>query len=310
MVFPLPKVNRGASLVAFALLCSVVGCNGEVTITLLTDSAAVTAGQAGLAGAADNFAGAADNLAGDGGRAGAAGETSTAGGEPGDLPAPCQKLGPEVCNGGDDDCNGEVDEGCAYTVAWKQDPAGAALGHITGGTTFIQPCPNGAVLTGMRLGMGTRVEQVAPICQQIELQLDDLETPTSYWFTVGPRLDLSIVPDSANEANIKIRDIRCPDGQLVSAADGTTGLSPSYHVQRIRLTCAAPLVTTELVLDVDHENEQPVAAVVCTGCTVSPTYNFGVTIPAGHLAARLFGGVGAWIDRVGFGSSVARIVKR
>ena len=309
MVFPLPRLKRGASLAVGALLSSVVGCNGEVTISLLTDSAA-TAGQAGLAGAADSLAGAPGNLAGEGGRAGDAGETSTAGGEPGELPPPCQKLGPEVCNGGDDDCNGEVDEGCAYTIVWKPDPAGAALGHITGGTTFIQPCPDGSVLTGMRLGMGTRVEQVAPICQQIELQLDDSVSPTSYWFTTGPRLDLSIVPDSAAEANIKIKDLRCPDGQLVSAVDGTTGLGPSYLVQRIRLTCAAPLVTTERVLEVDHENERPVAAVECTGCTVSPTYNFGVIIPAGHVTARLFGGVGAWIDRVGFGSSVAHIVKR
>lgn len=302
MVFPLPGVSRRSSLSIGVLICSAVACKGEVTIALLNDIAQVTAGQAGLAGAADGGGG-------DSGRGGDAGDSSSFAGQPGDLPPPCQKLGVEVCNGGDDDCDGEVDEGCAYSIAWKQDPAGAALGHVTGGTTFIQPCPDGSLLTGMRLGMGTRVEQVAPICQQIELQMD-AASPTSYWFTLGPRLDQPIVPTTADEDNIKIKDLRCPDGQLVSAVDGTTGLGPSYHVQRIRLTCAAPLVSTELALDVDHENEQPVSAVECAGCTASPTYNFGVTIPVGHVAARLFGGVGAWIDRVGFGSSVARIVKR
>src|SRR5258708_3979124 len=73
----------------------------------------------------------------------------------------CRKLGNEVCNGTDDDCNGVVDEGCDYSVVWTSQPDGPALGHTAGGVAFLSPSHDGSGFAGLRPGLLGILNQVA-----------------------------------------------------------------------------------------------------------------------------------------------------
>jgi len=292
--------GRCALLLSITAGVAGIGCESEVTLHLL--SGGVGASVAGAGGAE----------AGARGEAGAigAGDAESVAGRDGGVPTlPCQKLGAEVCNGGDDDCNGGTDESCTHSVSWQVDPDGPALGHVTIATNFAQDCPTGSVLVGLRVGMGTRLDQVAAICEQIAVH-EQGDAGTAFSFTLGSRFVAPTLPFSNFEPDkAKVVELACPDGELLAGVDGTTGGGPQYLTQRIRLSCAAPAVADGL-LDYDRAKVDLVGPIECTGCTPSPTYNYGFTIREGHVASGLFGLDGAWIDLVGFRSSQARIVDR
>jgi hypothetical protein len=69
--------------------------------------------------------------------------------------------------------------------------------------------------------------------------------------------------------------------------DGTTGGS-QHLTQRIRLSCASPAVSGTF-LGYDRAKIDLVGPVECVSCSLSPTYNYGFTIPEGHVASGLFG---------------------
>ena len=222
---------------------------------------------------------------------------------------PCvQKLGEEVCNGGDDDCNGIIDDGCTDSVVFRPDPAGDALGNITIANGFTQGCPDGSVLVGLQVKMGTRLDQVTSVCRQIELHLDGSQSVSSYAFTSAPPVLKSASPYNPSEHPATV-ELTCPEGQLVCGLDGTTGPTSRHYTQRIAISCA-PLALGNGFLDFDRSKVQMLTPVTCTGCTVSPDFNYHATVEAGHVAFGLFGAVGDWVDLVGIATETARVTNR
>lgn len=299
-------------LVALLALATLAACDSEVTLHLLRDRDAVSgagaggtvgAGAAGEGGLDVGSLGGADS-AGEAGSAGSAGERDVP------LPEPCKKIGAEVCNGGDDDCNGIVDDECDLTVRWAPQPDGAALGHVTGGFSFTEPCAPGSVLVGLRVGMGKWLNQVAALCRQIELHQDVTDAGPAYSYTVGPWYDLSLAPANTTDDKNMVRDLSCPDDTVLTGVQGTVSEAVSRYVLAMRISCAPPLVTGPPgaeVLDSDRSREKWFGPHVCVDCSTTPEYDYSMTIPKGRVASRLFGGVGYWVDRVGFGSSRATI---
>lgn len=223
--------------------------------------------------------------------------------------APCVKLGAEVCNGGDDDCNGLVDEGCAYTVTWSRDPEGEVIGHATGGVMFFEPCPDGDVLVGLRVGIGKWLNQVQALCQQVAISVDPGQTRPSVM--LGARIDsLSYAPAASQDPQNQMHVLFCPAGLVLAGVDGTTTTDEPRYILGLRILCAAPLVTTGATISFDPATVAATDPVVCATCAATQPFNFTAAIAPGHVATSLFGADGLWVDRVGFGSSLGTISKR
>jgi hypothetical protein len=226
-------------------------------------------------------------------------------------PGVCQPLGPEVCNGGDDDCDGSVDDGCAISVLWSDDTQSAILGHATGGVDFQAPCPRGAVLAGLRVGMGSWLNMVAAACQPVSLETDAHGTPVVAG--LGTELDTSYAPANSTDMKNQKHALVCPQGLVLSGIDGTTATVEARYIYGIQVRCAPPVVTTvagTTVLTVDLTRQQTLAPVVCDGCAASQPFDFSATVLTGQIATGVFGGDGLWDDRVGFVSSRAAITPR
>ncbi len=303
-------MRRRWSLAACAGLCALASCESEVTLHLLSDR--ISGGSA--AGAAAGSRGGASHL-GDGGEAGAparpvgdGGDSGSSAGNSGGGPAgPCAVLGPEVCNGGDDDCNGVVDEGCELTVAWSKEPDTNAFGHPTGGVMFLEPCAVGSVLTGFRVGAGNWLDQVAATCRAVAIHAE----AGTFSATLGARVDMPTVPATPVDPNGKLQDLMCAEGSVLAGVDGTTTEDGVDHLLGIRITCA-PLVViaagSKTILDSDRSKETTVGPIVCAKCSPMQAYNYANAIPTGRVASGLFGSAGVWVDRVGFSVSLASVV--
>src|SRR5262249_15221145 len=122
-------------------------------------------------------------------------------------PEPCRKLGPEVCNGGDDDCNGVIDEECSFTVDWAPQPDGPFLGHTGGGVAFFENCPDGSVLTGVRVGLGQWLNQVSAVCSQIELKTATADGGVSFSLALGPRFSKPFAPAVSQDPTNQLYDM-------------------------------------------------------------------------------------------------------
>ncbi len=296
-------------LLAGGMLGAAAACESQVTLHLLESHDEL--GMSGQAGQSAQQAGAAGEAGAGGVSAAGDGGESNAGGNAGGGPVlPCRKLGNDVCNGGDDDCNGFIDDECEQTISWVPDPDGSALGHETGGFGFEEPCADGWVLVGLRVGMGKWLNQVAALCRQVELHADATQTPTAFSATVGPWHDESLAPASSNDTKNSVKDLSCPDDLVLTGADGTTATDSARYIYALRISCAPLIVSVTPdgpVLDSDRSQEITVGPRVCDGCSTTPAYNYAMTVTPGRVATRLFGGVGLWVDRVGFGESLASI---
>jgi hypothetical protein len=226
-------------------------------------------------------------------------------------PVVCQPLGPEVCNGGDDDCNGVIDDGCAITVQWSAQSQSPILGHDTGGVDFQAPCPQGAVLAGLKVGMGDWLNMVAAACRPLSLVVDSHGTPTVAG--LGSELDTSYAPANSTDMKNQMHSLLCPTGSMLSGFDGTTSTASARYIYGIQVRCAPPIVTTvdgANLVTPDVSREQAVGPVLCVGCAATQAFDFSTSVPSGQVATGVFGGDGLWVDRVGFDASRATITPR
>jgi hypothetical protein len=317
---------RWSLLVLAGALCAVWGCSGEVTIHLLSGIVA-NGGSSGDGGSLVAGAGSGGNptvidggggdmlpgggtVAGGGtaGSSGALGDAGASAGDGGDMPPVCNTpLGAEVCNGGDDNCDGAIDEGCAFTLKWKEDPDGPALGKPGAmATDFSQTCPSGSLVVGLQVGMGTRLDQVGAICQQFKLDLDPTtQTPTSFSFTTAMPLMLPIAPAESKETDTTANMV-CPAGMFITSLDGTTSTEAFQYTQRIQISCSPPLIADGM-LSFDSTQTKTPKAITCTGCSAAAALNFHAPVAAEHVPTGLFGRDGVWVDLVGVTTSAARV---
>jgi hypothetical protein len=226
-------------------------------------------------------------------------------------PVVCQPLGPELCNGGDDDCNGVIDDGCAITIQWSAGAQSPILGHDTGGVNFQAPCPQGAVLAGLRVGMGSWLNMVAAACRPLSLEVDSQGTPTVAG--LGSEFDTSYAPANSTDMKNQMHSLVCPAGSVLSGIDGTTSTASARYIYEIQVRCAPPVAAMSggaNVVALDLSREQTVGPVLCVGCTATQTFDFSASVPAGQVATGVFGGDGLWVDRVGFDCSRATITPR
>jgi len=299
-----------------AVLASGFACQSEVALHLFKDHEASTvAGGSSVGGSAEaGEAGTGAAGVSTGGVAGqpdaGGGDSNASGGEAGSSPtAPCQKVGPEVCNGADDDCDGHIDDGCDYTIVWSNGPNAGTIGHATGGVTFLEPCGVGTVMTGLHVGMGKWLNQVAAICSQVVLHVDPSQS-APFSVTLGQRGTGVVVPSASGDPKNHEQDMSCPTGSIVSGINGTTSQDEAHYILGLRLSCSPPIVTTLMtgsILDYDATLSKSVGPVVCVTCMASQAENFSTTIAPGHVANGIFGGDGLWDDRVGFSSALGTI---
>lgn len=307
--------GRGSWLSLLALLGSSAACDSEVTLNLLRSEAEANAG-----GFVDDAGTAGTSSAGEGGSGGttsegSAGEASAGEAGAGDAGAPseppCVKLGDEVCNGGDDDCNGQIDDGCLYTLSWKRGPDSAAIGHQVGGFSFVEPCDAGSLLSGLRIGMGKWLNQVSAVCRQVELTADSTSgVPVFSISASGARVYKSIAPAVSTDPDNELEEYSCPDDWIVSGLSGYTAPEEAKYVRGIAFSCAPLIIGEAGTLDLDRSQEKEQKSLVCVPCSSSTPFDFSVSAPPKQLTSRLFGGVGAWVDRVGIGASQASVVTR
>ena len=274
-------MKRGGFLFAvYVALCMTAACNADVTLRLFEQ------------GSADDA-------------------SSEAGGD--DSSEPCQKLGVEVCNGGDDDCNGVIDEGCKYTVGWRAQPDGVFLGHAPGGVAFTERCPDGSVLTGMRVNFGQWLNQVSAVCNQIGLTDANVDGAVNFSLALGPRFNRPLFPAVSEDPTNRMYELSCPEGLVASALEGETDNQPARHIIAVGIRCARPIVSmqaADTVFDLDRSQERAVGPVGCTTCSATPTYDFEAFIPPKQVAKRLFGATSLSVDRVGFGTNVPTVTSR
>jgi hypothetical protein len=185
--------------------------------------------------------------------------SSEAGGD--DSSEPCQELGIEVCNGGDDDCDGVIDEGCKYTVVWRAQPDGSFLGHAPGGVAFTERCPDGSVLTGMRVTFGQWLNQVSAVCNQIGLTDAIVDGAVNFSLALGPRFNRPFFPAVSEDPTNQTYDLSCPEGLVASALEGQTDDLPARHIIAVGIRCARAIVgmqAADTVFDLDRSREQAV----------------------------------------------------
>lgn len=222
----------------------------------------------------------------------------------------CRELGDEVCNFADDDCNGEVDEGCDHTIAWRPQADGPFLGHADYGSGFSQVCDTGSLLTGMRLGFGDALNQAAALCSQVGVSAKTADGATAYSVTIGPQFSKSLVPAVSEDPSNEVADLSCPEGLVASMLEGND--DPERHILDVRIRCAPLFVNADAVpiaLELDRSLEEAVEPLVCATCSAPSDYAFAAAIPEGQVPRRLFGGVGVLINRIGLGTTVARVAK-
>jgi hypothetical protein len=230
-----------------------------------------------------------------------------------DSSEPCQKLGIEVCNGGDDNCDGVIDEGCKYTVVWRAQADGALLGHAPGGVAFTERCPDGSILTGLRLTFGQWLNQVSAVCAQIGLTAANVDGAVNFSLALGPRLDRPLFPAVSEDPTNQMYDLSCPEGLVASALEGETDDTPARHIIAVGMRCARAIVSMQApdtVFDLDRSQEQAVGPVTCATCSARPTYNFEDFIPPKQIAKRLVGAVSLSVDRFGLGGNTPTVTSR
>lgn len=136
----------------------------------------------------------------------------------------------ELCNGADDDCDGNADDGCPTDVSMCCAAAGTSHGG-NGGDAFSVGCPVGSVLVGFDGRAGERVDQITPVCAPIDVQHVAGVPERSYLVRTGT----PFTTGSLGGTGGSVFSARCPQHQVVIGMQGNAGA----RISRIGLTCGS-----------------------------------------------------------------------
>ncbi|HEX2874702.1 MAG TPA: hypothetical protein VHP33_25800 [Polyangiaceae bacterium] len=315
---------RGLAPHVTVVLALLSGCSGGthlfddgVSFAGSTSAGAAAGGAESAGGRETTPGGAAPGGAASSGAAGDAdgGESEPpasagAGGMP--EPTPCVATGAEACNAVDDDCNGVVDEGCPAGISTTFAKDLPLLGDSPGGSAFTDDCGDGEVLAGVGVTMGAFLSQIHGLCRPLSLELSD-NAEHGYRVALGALHTLAPHPGASPDWPTRLM---CPnDDALVGIRLAQQYYTPSDGTilavtSRIWLTCAK-LVLNEHgeELSVTWEGAKELAP--ASGSIANGTAWFASsTAPEGLVGSRLLGTSGTWIDRVGFGVSQLKVVRK
>lgn len=306
------------------VLAMLSGCSGGTDLfdDNVSFAGSGSASAAATTGGSNIAAGAATGGAAAGGAAlgGAAGDadggaseppvSAGAGGVP--EPVPCMATGTESCNGNDDDCNGVIDDGCpgGITTTFARDLP--LLGDSPGGSAFTDDCGDGEVLAGVGVTMGAFLSQIHGLCRPLSLQLAG-NAEHHYQVSLGDVRALTPHPGASPDWPTRLL---CPNDdalvgirlaqQYYGASDGKAVAVTS----RIWLTCAKLVLNQHgEELGVTWEGAKELAP--ASGSIANGTAWFASSsAPEGLVGSRLLGTSGSWIDRVGFGVSQLKVVRK
>jgi hypothetical protein len=169
-----------------------------------------------------------------GGGSTAGGSGSTGGGPPETQCVPAA----EICNGTDDNCDGEVDEGCPSSFAWSNAVDEDTLGDGFGGSYFPSSCETNEVLVGLRTNFGRFFSGMGALCSAVAVQPTDELVPYDYQLSLGePRH----VPGHGDEGTTT--DLLCNPGSVVvgiraALQNYSTGTTDFVVLTRAWIECA------------------------------------------------------------------------
>jgi hypothetical protein len=270
----------------------------------LAQSGAGQGGQAAAGAPVGSVGGTTSASSGSGGSAGALASAGAAG-SAGSAPT-CVSMGPEVCNGRDDNCDGTVDEGCPATLAWTLQQDRPQLGDSTGGSYFGEQCAAGEVLTGIKAAFGLWLDQLTGVCSSFEVKPDTSKTPYTYQVLLSSARDLSPHPETTSSA---VAPLSCPENQaLVGLRIAQQTSNASTVIPRIWISCAA-LTLSKGASGYGVAWQSAAEIGPLSGSYANDTAWFEQdTAPTTQAPVRLIGASGFWVDRTGFATGTLSVV--
>lgn len=135
---------------------------------------------------------------------------------------------PEFCEGGDENCNGTIDEGCPQGITRSGDMNRGPVGGGAG-TAWVAPCAAGEALIGVAGQAASTLQQLKPICAAMSFTVDTDGVPDDI-FTIeqGSPVDLMAFGNPGTET---LRHV-CPEGFVLRI----TG-DADFNVDSIQLHC-------------------------------------------------------------------------
>ncbi len=136
----------------------------------------------------------------------------------------------EICDDGDDDCDGTVDDGCPSAVRTGADRNLTAFGG-GGGGAFRLACGAGQAAVGVDVRAGAEIDQVEVICQQVGLSVDRGSTP--HGFTTRATGGQARTGTAGGGGGGQVTFV-CPGGSFLHALQVRSGA----RVDQATFTCA------------------------------------------------------------------------
>ena len=240
-----------------------------------------------------------------GGAGGAAGAMSNF---PGGASS-CVSSSAEICDGRDNNCDGNTDEGCPAGLAWTLEPDRPQLGDSAGGSFFGEQCDPGEVLTGIKAGVDKWVVQLTGVCSSFEVRPESGQTPYKYQVALSLPRDTKAHPDSTD---VSVLELSCPSNQAMVGmriSQQKYSDATSYVViPRIWINCAQ-LVISEEASGYSVAWQGAVEFGPLSGVYANGTAWFEKDlVPTTEVPVRLTGGAGGWLDRAGLATGKLKVL--
>ena len=136
----------------------------------------------------------------------------------------------EVCNGRDDDCDLNIDDGCPILQVILLSDTSPLYG-AGGGSLFSDVCPLGQVIVGINVRSETHLDQFQAVCGTTGLVEDDSAEPYEYSLGISAGTSLAVHGGTGGDAATYL----CPANQMVSGIFGASGM----EVDRFGVRCAS-----------------------------------------------------------------------
>jgi hypothetical protein len=227
------------------------------------------------------------------------GSNGGSGGSGGGAPA-CTPTGVEHCDGVDNDCNGVVDDGCPSGVSTVFQEDLPTVGDSSGGGAFAESCKDGEALVGLGLAVGGLISQVVGLCGVVHLTLSP-NAPAGYAVTLTAGSTLPAHPDTSPDLK---QILACPENEtIVGLRISQQNNNNQVIIPKIWINCAKLVLSKGsdgYSIDWEGMNQ---SAPVSGGLANDMAWYEDSGIPALHVATRIIGASGSWIDRIGLGIS-------